>query len=309
LPSAVVAWPTYRMLVAVKSRQNVSKHIAEHQHKQGTPTMGGLIVLVGMLLRPLYDLLTGQSSAGQVGIVLLVVGFALIGFVDDFVVPRMVKGSRGLEWGPKLLLQVGTAALATAFFSPATLPAFGLTVFLLLFFANAFNFTDGLDWLASTVFLAFAFGMIPIADGRGAEGLVALLTVTVGALLPFMVLNRPPAKLFMGDVGSMPIGGAMGLAAATLAVPGAAPAFGAASPTPALLAALALLSVIMVVELVPVPLQILSVKLRKKRLFPMTPIHHAFQKAGWKETRVVALFFGVQFVGSLLALAVVNLWR
>jgi phospho-N-acetylmuramoyl-pentapeptide-transferase len=109
-----------------------------------------------------------------------------------------------------------------------------------------------------------------------------------------MVLNRPPAKVFMGDVGSMAIGGLLGMAVADMTV-NAAPR--ATIPWLAI-AGLVVVAVVMLVELVPPPLQILSVKLRKKRLFPMTPIHHAFQKAGWPEIKIVAMFFALQVVGS-----------
>jgi phospho-N-acetylmuramoyl-pentapeptide-transferase len=139
--------------------------------------------------------------------------------------------------------------------------------------------------------------------------------------VPILVLNRPPAKIFMGDAGSLPIGAVLGYCVCASAWPALAPhlytwgygehmgdlTFSPPIPSHAgIIAALAVLSLMMVFELVPVPMQIASVKLRKKRLFPYTPIHHAFEKAGWREGKVVALFFACQVAFSLLAWAVAD---
>ena len=302
--SAILAKPILIGLVALKSRQTVSQYVAEHAHKQGTPTMGGMIILVGAVAGLVY---WGAFAPGPARAALtLVLGFALIGFLDDFVLPRVKKGSRGFGWIPKLVLQIGIASICVwMFFVPfgaATARNLAAAVFLVLFFANAYNFSDGLDWLAGSILLALGAGVIACAIALGREVWIMPMAALLGGLLPFMVLNRPPAKVFMGDVGSMPIGGLLGLAVADMTV-NAAPR----TPMPWLaLAGLVVLAVVMLVELVPVPLQILSVKLRKKRLFPMTPIHHAFQKAGWSEIKIVAMFFALQVVGSGLGYLLVT---
>lgn len=318
LPSAILAWPIYRALLALKARQTVSQHVAEHAHKQGTPTMGGLIILCGLVAFALYGLIAPPPDRRWAGIPVLVIGYALIGFVDDFVIPRLMKGKRGLGWTQKLLLQVGLAALSMWLLQPVSLLAFAFGVFCVLFFSNAFNFTDGLDWLASSVLVALAIGAILVTPNFFIHHVWFAI---IGATLPFMLLNRPPAKIFMGDVGSMPVGALIGLLLAATAWTGVAPVFahgkvlegvlypGTGPASPLIWVALVVLSFVMIAELVPVPLQIASVKLRKKRLFPMTPIHHAFQKAGWKETKVVALFFWTQVVCSAIAVALVYLAR
>lgn len=302
--AGIGAWPIYRALVALKARQTVSQHVAEHAHKQGTPTMGGLIALFG-LLPALAVLASGTGRTGW-GFVALVIGYTVIGFVDDFVVPRLMKGKRGLGWTQKLLMQIGFAAIGALLLQPSNTPALLFNIFCILFFSNAYNFTDGLDWLASTVLVALALGGWAIATVVHATPLGPIYAALIGSILPFMVLNRPPARIFMGDVGAIPIGGLLGMLIAITAVPSVAPSFTHATTVApwGVLLGLVLLSFVMCAELIPVPLQIASVKIRKKRIFPMTPIHHAFQKAGWRETRVVALFFGVQVLCAVLGWAV-----
>lgn len=325
VPAAIFAYPIYRGLLALKARQTVSQHVVEHAHKQGTPTMGGLMILAGLIPAVGYLISKGtfysDGSVGNKGLLVLLGGYALVGFIDDFVVPRLMKGKRGLGWTQKLALQVGIAWLSVYMLGDRDVLTTLLGVFSILFFSNAFNFTDGLDWLASTVLVALAGGLAFLAHRYGADGLTLLSLTMIGATLPFMVFNRPPAKIFMGDVGSMPIGGLLGLGFAALLEPDLAPTLGAAlyeldkdgsslhvtfphAQREQLLIPLLILSFVMIAELVPVPLQIASVKLRKKRLFPMTPIHHAFQKAGWRETRIVAMFFVVQVICSLIAMGI-----
>ena len=301
--AAVGAYPIYRGLLAIKSRQTVSQHVKEHAHKQGTPTMGGLIVVVGMLPWVVQSLAAGGP---WLGVLWLIVGYGLIGFIDDFVVPKLMKGKRGLGWTQKLLMETAFALVALQLGGVKGVGAAVFGTFMILFYANAFNFSDGLDWLSSSILVALALGLGALGFATGAAGVVVIAAILLGAILPFMVLNRPPAKIFMGDVGSMPIGALIGIAIAAMMNPDVMPGLAGQPAGPLGWVALFCLSVMMFAELVPVPIQIASVKLRKgKRVFPATPIHHAFQRAGWKETKVVVLFFAVQVVGSLLAVALV----
>jgi phospho-N-acetylmuramoyl-pentapeptide-transferase len=256
----------------------------------------------------------------------LLLGFSIIGFVDDFVVPKLIKGTRGLGWKQKIVMQIVVAVLAAWMVNRGTgaagegssLLSMAGTVFLILFFSNAYNFSDGLDGLAGSLLLGLAAGLVPIVLIVGADPALAVVVVAlVGALLPFLYLNAPPARVFMGDVGSLPIGAVLGyvigsLGTASHYVHGIAgqsatgEVFSYATHevrTAPLILALFVLSLMMVAELVPVPLQILSVKVRKKKLFPYTPIHHAFEKAGWKETHVVAMFALLQLLFSALAIS------
>lgn len=291
LAAASVAAPlVFTVLKRIGSRQTVSEHVPEHASKQGTPTMGGIIVLVGLAAG-----LIGAPLA--IGVVLA--GFAAIGLLDDFLVPRWMPGKRGLGWLPKLAMQfaVGGGAMWLEGYAGTAL---ALATLFLLFAANAYNFLDGLDWLAGTVGFVLALGLAAIGYLRGNADVVLFMLVLCASFMPFLVLNKPPAKLFMGDAGSLPIGGLIGLSALRLCfAPGA-------SPAPAMVAAVAVALAVLVIEMVPVPLQIASAKLRKgKRLFPFrTPVHHAFQHAGWPEPKVVALFAGFQLVCSLAAIAI-----
>lgn len=291
--SAVAAPLVYRGLVRLGSRQTVSQHVPEHAAKQGTPTMGGLIMLIGI-----GAALVSGAVPGVVPVAALLIGFGLVGFLDDFLVPRWMPGKRGLGWMPKLALEfaaVGAALVAAGRLEPVSVAVGG---FLVLFFSNAYNFSDGMDGLAGglAVLLAAGLAALFLAAGTSRDSVPLLAAIAISSL-PFLALNLHPAKVFMGDVGALPIGALFGWAV-----------FVEVWPTHATSLALpiALISLVMLIEIVPGPLQIASAKLRKgKRLFPFrTPVHHAFQHAGWPETRVVSMFWAVQAVCGLAAVVI-----
>lgn len=296
LAAAVLSVPILRLLHSLKSRQTVSQHAPEgHQQKQGTPTMGGLIILAGVLVGGLISGDLVRHGAVYLAIFL----FALIGFVDDFVVPRLMPGKRGLGWKQKISMQVVCAAIPMFVLSGGNWLLIGAGVFSILFFSNAFNFVDGLDGLAAGVLLAMLFGLPGVLACLGRmNGLESTIAIIGGATLPFLYWNAPKAKVFMGDVGSLAIGAFFGIslfATESRSVP-FDPVLGTVG--------LFFWSFLMIAELVPVPLQVASVKIRKKKIFPYTPIHHAFEKAGWPETRVVFVFILVQIVGSVAAMQI-----
>lgn len=285
LLAAGVASPlVMKLLVSLKSRQTIHKDAPEtHQIKAGTPTMGGIIILIGAA--------AGLISAGAWPMLILLLGFGLIGFIDDYLVPRMIAGKRGLGWMPKLGMQVlfGLAALWPFNFAPWAM-ATGL--FFILFFTNAYNFSDGLDGLAGFlgIFMALTlFLMLPSS----------VPLALIGGFVVFLFYNAPPAKVFMGDVGALAIGAVFGLLFFQASI-GESTSF-ASYVSSARFWIMAVWSLVMIAELVPVPLQIFSVKVFKKKLFPYTPIHHAFEKAGWPETRVTFMFVMVQLVCGLTA--------
>jgi phospho-N-acetylmuramoyl-pentapeptide-transferase len=254
--------------------------------------MGGLIILVGFFAGAMYTM--GRQAIVPL---LLTAAYALIGFVDDFVVPRLMQGKRGLGWKQKLILQIvltyGILRVGTA-----DLTLIGLGIFLVLFFSNAYNFSDGLDALAGSlgVILAISLGVLSVLSGK-ASFTPALMAALVGGFVPFLWFNAPPAKVFMGDVGALAIGALLGYTFLEV------PARSVALAPVLMLVPLTILAIVMIAELVPVPLQVASVKLRGKRLFPRTPIHHSFQMAGWPETRVVWMFTLVQFVCAVGAVS------
>lgn len=319
--AALFSLPIYRTLLAMKSRQIVSEFVPEHAKKQGTPTMGGIIIVIGFLISCAYLQLSGLVVSPILpAAMFLSAGFAFIGFLDDFIVPRLIQGKRGLGWKQKLLLELVISGAAVYWLRHGhgdfKIGAFA-AVFIILFFANAYNFADGMDGLAGTLLVLLAGGLAALGflDMRQ-DVLMVLCIALMGAVIPFLVLNAPPAKIFMGDVGSLPIGAVLGLIVNEMMRPGVLklpeqmggrlnvmPAHPLASVLQHAIP-LFVISFVMIAELVPVPLQVASVKLRKKRLFPMTPIHHAFEKAGWPESRVVWMFCLVQLLSVAVALSI-----
>lgn len=293
LVSAVATPFVLRALRALGSKQTVSEFVPEHAGKQGTPTMGGWIILVG------FAVAGAIAGIARVDLWILFGGFAAIGFLDDFAVPKWRPGTRGLGWTQKLSLQI--IAVGIALFAGGWNFGEALTwgmVAGVVGVANAYNFSDGLDGLAGGLLALIAAGFLAlewVVSGPGAVGLVA--ACMVGATIPFLFVNAPPAKVFMGDVGSLPIGAVLGwLCLEVLSHP-----LARGSSAAWVWGAVGLLGLVLLAELLPVPLQILSVKLRGSRLFPRTPIHHAFQHAGWPETRVTAAFLLTQVVAGVSA--------
>lgn len=307
LGGAIVAKPVLSALIALKSRQTINKHAPEgHQKKQGTPTMGGIISLIAMVIGLAVAGVQGwggDSPARIWSMLGLLILFGVIGFVDDYVIPKMMPGKRGLGWIPKLAMQVPVAAIPWFFSSDFGRDGFtaALVVLTVLFFTNAYNFSDGLDGLAGTLLLGIAafFGGLGLL--KGDPFLVMSGTVLAAGIIPFLYLNAPPAKVFMGDVGALAIGAVIGHLFAYV--------FSRGAVSGTLLSGLEIVGLafamfMMIAELIPVPLQIASVKILKRKLFPYTPIHHAFEKAGWPETRVVFSFALTQLVCTLIALAI-----
>lgn len=298
LVSAAASYPILLLVRKLKSLQVISQHVPEsHQKKAGTPNMGGLMVWVAVAvglaglawLRP-------DQVAWVGGMALLFFGMGAIGFIDDYVVPRMKQGSRGLSWRVKLLMQlfvVVAAGYLIGFREPIML---GLVSLVVLAYCNAYNFSDGLDGLAGSLGLLLCIGVIALAWG---SSLAVLCAAMAAGLIVFLAYNRPKASVFMGDTGSLPIGAVLGMGLSQTVV------MAGAEARWAYLVAV-LMSLVMLAELIPVPLQIFWVKVFKKRLFPFTPIHHAFEKAGMKETRVVLMFVTVQLICIAIGMAVAS---
>lgn len=293
--SALAAPSVLKALIRLKSQQSIHKDAPEtHQIKAGTPTMGGFIVLIGALVGLAVAAAMGRTDALAPAVLLL--GFGFIGFVDDYVVPRKLKGKRGLGWIPKLAMQVAIGAGALYALNPQ-LPIWALAtgLFFILFFTNAYNFSDGLDGLAGLLGIFLSLGFFFVQPSSAALALI-------GGFVVFLCYNAPPARVFMGDVGALAFGAVFGLLffqGVFVEASGGFLQFISAER----FWLLAVLSLVMIAELVPVPLQIFWVKVFKKRLFPYTPIHHAFEKAGWPETRVTFLFVMVQAACMAVALA------
>lgn len=273
-----------------------------HMKKTGTPTMGGLVFLISIIVTVLLVAAFNEQLTTPVTILLIVLfGYGLIGFLDDFI-KVVVKRNLGLTSLQKLIAQIVIAVLSffllrangfdTALGIPFTDASIELgwvyvlfIVFWLVGFSNAVNLTDGLDGLvAGTATIAFAaFGILALAQQQMG---IALFTFAVaGGLLGFLVFNKYPAKVFMGDTGSLALGGALAMVSILL--------------KQELL--LLLIGLVFVIETASVILQVGSFKLRKKRIFKMSPIHHHFELVGWSEWKVVGVFWGVGLISAAVA--------
>ena len=303
LSSAILGLVMVPLLNKMRVGQRISVFVGEtHRKKEGTPTMGGLIFIIPTLLATLLLIITGKISyTSNLGIVLLVfIGYTFIGFLDDFL--SIKKGNNeGLTVYQKLFMQV---LIAIGFFYiymrnggqtawvVGTLKIdlelgwlYGLAIlFVLVGASNAVNLTDGLDGLAGGLSaIAFiAFALISLSVGFEDIGLFSLMLV--GSLMGFLVYNTHPAKVFMGDTGSLALGAVMGAIAIL---------------THRELTLLVVAS-IFVVETLSVILQTFWVVVFKKKIFLMTPLHHHFEKLGWCETDIVKLFW---VLGLVLAMA------
>lgn len=283
--------------------QKISIFVGEtHRKKEGTPTMGGLIFILPTIIATIALVLMGKIPyTSNLGIVLLVfLGYACIGFLDDFLSIR--KGNNeGLTTYQKLFMQV---LIAIGFFYiymrsggqtswvVGTLHIdiemgwlYGLFIlFVLVGASNAVNITDGLDGLAGGLSaIAFiAFSLISLMVDFEDIGMFSL--ILVGSLVGFLIYNTYPAKIFMGDTGSLALGGVMGAIAIL---------------THRELTLLVVASVF-VIETLSVIIQTISYQLFHKKIFLMTPLHHHFEKLGWKESDIVKLFW---VCGLILSMA------
>ena len=295
-----------------------------HLAKAGTPTMGGLMILIAVTIS---TVMWADITNGYVWMLLLVtVGFGLVGFVDDYL--KLTKrNTRGLSGRIKLLCQMSIAAvaavwfltitpeplatgLAVPFFKDFLIPlGFGFLAFAILVMvgsSNAVNLTDGLDGLAivPVMIAAGCFGFISYVAGNaiysdylqihhvaGAGELAVFCGALIGASLGFLWFNAPPAMVFMGDTGSLSMGGALGAVAVVAKHE----------------LVLVIVGGLFVLETISVIVQVASFKLTGRRVFAMAPLHHHFEKKGWAEPTIVIRFWIIAVVLALIGLSTLKL--
>ncbi len=274
-----------------------------HQKKTGTPTMGGVMILLSIVITTLV--MTGKFAEPTVKTYLLLfvtLGFGLLGFLDDFI-KVVMKRNLGLTSKQKLLGQIIISVVfyliykQNQFSTEVVLPYFDYAfdlgwffvffiVFWLVGFSNAVNLTDGLDGLVSGT-TAIAFGAFAILAWNQSQFEIAIFSVAVvGAVLGFLVFNAHPAKVFMGDTGSLALGGAI----ATIAI------------LTKLEILLVLIGGVFVIETLSVILQVISFKTTGRRIFRMSPLHHHYELVGWSEWRVVVTFWSVGLLFAILGI-------
>lgn len=301
-----------KALKRLKAGQTVLGYVTQHEHKSGTPTMGGIIFLL-----PAVIVCAVEMTAFSLVAMAVTLGFGVLGFLDDFIKIRFHR-NLGLKPYQKIIGQLGLSAIAAyfCFASPEigtaiAIPlgggdgnmSWGIIPFVMLVYiatTNSVNLTDGLDGLAATTSAGYfvAFGVLTFllfadateaGDGAEAEQLFSLAAFSaslVGGLLGYLVFNANPASVMMGDTGSL----ALGAAAATVAV----------FSRYELLLPLA--GIMFVWSSISVIMQVLVFKTAKRRVFLMAPFHHHLEMKGWSETRICALYLLLTLIAGALTL-------
>jgi phospho-N-acetylmuramoyl-pentapeptide-transferase len=311
LLAIAIGKPFISYLKAWKIGQSIRKEGPQSHHaKAGTPTMGGWIIVAPALLVTLaVTMLSGaRPSADLLAVMGVVLGYAFIGWLDDYLIIKK-RSNKGLSARQKLAGQIGLGAAfalylgltghGTTIMVPGVHTFFDLgwlyyplLVLVMVGTTNAVNLTDGLDGLAAgTMAIAFAglaWLLSQYASFASLGGITLLLLTLVGGCLGFLWYNSHPAQVFMGDTGSLALGGAI----AACAVMGRLELY------------LIPLGIIFVAETLSVILQVGSFKTTGKRIFKMSPLHHHFELSGWAETKVVQRFY---LVGGLMALLTIAL--
>lgn len=272
-----------------------------HQAKSGTPTMGGVAFILATIIVTSVAFLLNLGTKQMALLLMVFVVYGLIGFLDDYI-KLIMKRNLGLTSLQKLIGQIIAAIIFyfVADISTVLVLPFGwsinlgilypfFVIFWLVGFSNATNLTDGIDGLlASTSLIALtAYGYIAIKQNQ--FDILMFILILTGGILGFLAFNKKPAKIFMGDVGSLAIGGVF----ATLSI------------MLDLEWTLLFIGIIFVIETASVMLQVTSFKTTGKRIFKMTPIHHHFEMSGFSEWKIVILFSIITLIFSLVTIMIV----
>ena len=283
-----------------------------HLKKQGTPTMGGIIIILGIIIVTIgtyiyyrtKDIGLAQKLLPILG---LTIGFGLIGFIDDFK-KLVLKNTEGLKPSLKMLglllisvifvlylvkgLNIGTETYIPIIKQYIEIPLFvyiPFAILVILATTNAVNLTDGIDGLSSSVCTIIITCLTVIATIFEVDEITLFGASVIGAVLAFLIFNIYPAKVFMGDTGSLFLGGVISGIALYLKMP----------------LILLVIAFIPVLETISVILQVVSFKCTGKRIFKMAPIHHHFELCGWKENQVVMIFSVITLMVSIIGLQIV----
>lgn len=289
--------------------QVVSKTINErHLKKEGTPTMGGIIFIIPVILGLIFLYFTKSISISYNLIILLLVflSYAFLGFIDDFLKVKY-KNNKGLSIVVKFLCQMAIALIffilfmksggkteLTVSFLHIKIPmgwGFGIFIFLLLVgTSNAVNITDGLDGLCGGLsaisFLAYGIIAWNCSWLAGYQEIAIFSFILVGSLIGFLMFNGYPAKVFMGDLGSLSLGSAL----ATIAI------------LTRHEISLALIGGVFLIEVLSSFIQIVAIRKFNKKIFKKAPIHHHFEELGWQETDIIKLFWTVGLILAMIAI-------
>ncbi len=284
-----------------------------HLKKQGTPTMGGVIIAITLIITSLflyfYEYRQSEPEVASkiIPLVFVSLGFGLVGFTDDFKKLRY-KNTKGLKPLYKMLglliisviytlflvkfLNMGTDTYIPIIKKYVTMPIWlyiPFAIFVLLGTTNAINLTDGVDGLSSSVTTIILTCLVAISIILGVKEITIVGTILIGACLGFLLFNLHPAKVFMGDTGSLLLGGAIAGIALYLKMP----------------LILIIIALVPIIETVSVMIQVTYYKKTGKRIFKMAPIHHHFELCGWKEGKIVSIFSLLTLVCCIIGMNII----
>lgn len=291
------------ILQNLKAGQNIREEGPKTHHiKAGTPSMGGIAIIVATTI----TCMTSGGMSKDMGVILVAfILFGILGFLDDYLKVAK-KQNLGLRAWQKLVLQIIIASAVAAYQSSVSvygtsvyIPFFNqhwdfgiwyipFVAFVVVAMVNSVNLTDGLDGLASgvTTLVALFFAIVSVTFAIDVGGIFN--AALAGGCMGFLMFNKNPAKIFMGDTGSLALGGGLGVAAIIMNMELMLPIVG----------------LLFVLEALSVMIQVVSFKLTGKRVFKMAPLHHHFELCGLKETHVVALFWGFTLICCVLGLII-----
>ncbi|MBH9579807.1 phospho-N-acetylmuramoyl-pentapeptide-transferase [Staphylococcus felis] len=312
--SAIVAFVITAVLVPILiptlKRMKFGQSIREegpqsHMKKTGTPTMGGLTFLIGAIVTTMIASIFVEPASPLLLLLFVTIGFGLIGFIDDYIIV-VKKNNQGLTSKQKLLAQIAIAVIffivskgfnAFDFSTDINIPftevhiplSFAYVIFIVFWqvgFSNAVNLTDGLDGLATGLSI-IGFTMYAIMSFVLEQPAIGIFCIImIAALAGFLPYNLNPAKVFMGDTGSLALGGIFATISIMLNQE----------------LSLLLIGLVFVLETLSVMIQVTSFKLTGKRVFKMSPLHHHFELVGWSEWKVVTVFWTVGLITGLIGL-------
>ena len=284
-----------------------------HLAKQGTPTMGGLImilctIILSIIVSVYYYKLGNTDIIKQIVILMIAtIGFGVIGFLDDFK-KLVLKNTTGLKPSYKMVglliisvvyvlllvkgLNIGTDTLIPIIKTVIDIPIWlyiPLAIFVLLATTNAVNLTDGVDGLAATISTIIITCLTVIGIIRGKQEIIIFGSIICGSILGFLLFNLHPAKVIMGDTGSLMLGGAIASMSLYLKMP----------------LLLIVIAIIPVLETVSVIIQVIYFKITGNRIFKMAPIHHHFELSGWNESKVVIVFSIITLIACIIGIKIV----
>lgn len=286
---------------------------ASHLKKQGTPTMGGIIMIIAIIIAVtgsyIFLAIKGNQDLGKklLPLLILAIGFGMIGFIDDFK-KLVLKNTEGLKPSYKMFgllivaviyvlflvqgLKIGTETYIPILKMYINIPVFiyiPFAIIVILATTNAVNLTDGIDGLSSSVSAIIITCLTVIGISNQVYEVSIFGSIVIGAVLGFLIFNLHPAKVFMGDTGSLMLGGVISGLALYLKMP----------------LLILVIAIIPVLETLSVILQVAYFKKTGNRIFKMAPLHHHFELSGWKENKVVVIFSLVTLVACFIGLKII----